>query len=227
MIIYSPIIADTIPAFTSDAIKIPFQNNPGVGWDEVLGFQVIFKDYKTSKPIITQNVFKTSSGAIVFDERTNKGIIKLAVSNDKLQKKSYYKIQISYLSENTASTSSEQDTEYLLSPPSVVSIGKCIGSTPPSLKIAALDEDTQEIKAHLGAYNIEYVMGEDNSEILYQYSCVLSKRNEDNTIIIQDSGEQLYTHNATMEFVVAQDLPKEKYKYFQHNINPLTHTNNR
>jgi hypothetical protein len=38
MIIYPPYIADTIPAFTKDIIKIPFSQNPAVSIDEVTCF---------------------------------------------------------------------------------------------------------------------------------------------------------------------------------------------
>jgi hypothetical protein len=48
MIIYPPFIADTIPAFTSSQIKIPFSQNPAVSLEEIAGFSLIIKDYQNS-----------------------------------------------------------------------------------------------------------------------------------------------------------------------------------
>lgn len=52
MIIYPPLIADTIPAFTAAAVKIPFENNPAVAIGQATeGFQLAIKDYNSSKII--------------------------------------------------------------------------------------------------------------------------------------------------------------------------------
>lgn len=52
MIIYPPLIADTIPAFTAAAVKVPFENNPAVAIGQATeGFQLAIKDYNSSKII--------------------------------------------------------------------------------------------------------------------------------------------------------------------------------
>ena len=60
MIIYPPLIADTIPAFTATAVKIPFENNPAVVLSSIKGFRLIVKDYNSSKitPFTSGNYYK-------------------------------------------------------------------------------------------------------------------------------------------------------------------------
>ena len=52
MIIYPPLIADTIPAFTANKVIVPFENNPAVAIGQATkGFQLAIKDYNSSKII--------------------------------------------------------------------------------------------------------------------------------------------------------------------------------
>ena len=44
MVIYPPIIADTVPAFTSTEIKIPFFWNPAVGKNEINYYSLLIKN---------------------------------------------------------------------------------------------------------------------------------------------------------------------------------------
>jgi len=60
MIIYPPLIADTIPAFTAAAVRIPFENNPAVVLSSVKGFRLIVKDYNSSKIIAYSKVDYTT-----------------------------------------------------------------------------------------------------------------------------------------------------------------------
>jgi hypothetical protein len=53
MIIYPPLIADTIPAFTTEEIKIPFTWNPAVNKTGNKSYCLILKNYFDSKTIAT------------------------------------------------------------------------------------------------------------------------------------------------------------------------------
>ena len=77
MIIYPPFIADTIPAFTTDKIVIPFSQNPAVSIKEVTSFGLIVKDYLSSNIIANLTAAAdtmylsynsdTKSGEVIFD----------------------------------------------------------------------------------------------------------------------------------------------------------------
>jgi hypothetical protein len=66
MIIYPPIIGDTIPAFIKDVIKIPFIHNAAVDFDEVKGFNLIIKELANSKQIGTINSEEFTNNLVVF-----------------------------------------------------------------------------------------------------------------------------------------------------------------
>lgn len=98
MIIYPPLIAEQIPAFTSSGISVPFTWNPAVPKDDNISIRLQVKDYFTSKVICHSNKdVKATLGTAFFDIPINeKGEEYLSVGR-------YYKIQIAYVDGDTDS----------------------------------------------------------------------------------------------------------------------------
>ena len=122
MIIYPPFIGDTIPAFTTDKIVIPFSQNPAVSIDEVSGFKLIIKDYLSSN-IIAFSTAAANSTHLTYNVDTKSGEVIFTDFIDNITKeawvptsKQYYKFQMSY---------SDNDTYNAYSS---ASIGRCIGN---------------------------------------------------------------------------------------------------
>ena len=71
MIIYPPFIADTIPAFITTKVSIPFVMNPAVGVSQIKSFYLQINNY------ITDSQNKTSltlfSNTWTYDEKTKSG----------------------------------------------------------------------------------------------------------------------------------------------------------
>ena len=73
MIIYPPYIADTIPAFTTEKVKIPFVMNPAIeDIDQVKYFQIKIINYIKSSVIGT---IKATKEDLQYDDATKSGII--------------------------------------------------------------------------------------------------------------------------------------------------------
>ena len=107
MIIYPPFIGDTIPAFTTDKIVIPFSQNPAVSIDEVSGFKLIIKDYLSSN-IIAFSTAAANSTHLTYNVDTKSGEVIFTDFIDNITKeawvptsKQYYKFQMSYSDNDT------------------------------------------------------------------------------------------------------------------------------
>lgn len=163
-IIYPPLLASTIPAFTKSEIAIPFKWNPAVGRNEVKRLRLIIKDLKSNiigviylpmSPAIYNNAIATFN--------PNKELASKLTSNQ------YYKFQMSY--EDSASGQGEGTL-------SAVSIGRCVGNTP-MLSLAQKD------LTYVGQYN-----SSDLSEavLTYQFKLFNTQTNE----LLQDSGQLVH-----------------------------------
>lgn len=84
MIIYPPLIADQIPAFTKSGIYIPFTWNPAVPKDDSIYLRLQIKEYFSSKIIYHSEDVKASQGVAYF------------TTPDTLSVGRYYKLQIAY-----------------------------------------------------------------------------------------------------------------------------------
>ena len=131
MIIYPPLIADTIPAFTTNKIVIPFSQNQAVSIDDVSSFKLIIKDYLSSNIIAFSTTAKDNIH-LIYNEDTKSGevIFTNFIDNTTKEKwtptaKQYYKFQMGYSDDNTYNAYS------------AASIGRCIG-TAPTIKIETL-----------------------------------------------------------------------------------------
>ena len=78
MIIYPPIIGDTIPGFTNVEVKIPFQQNPAVSINEVKGFSLKVKNYNEPNEFTSLDSVnytydsKTKTGEVTFQWASGK-----------------------------------------------------------------------------------------------------------------------------------------------------------
>lgn len=183
MIIYPPIIGDTIPAFVQNNLIIPFTHNPAVEWKEVKGFSLIIKELANSKQIenvqITDNT-KFDINNIIFD-----------LNNIKLTSGNYYKFQIAYLDANSK-----------ISPYSSVAIGRYIGTVAPTVTIEGLE--INKINQNKNIYKGIYTNNVLSTETIYQY-CFEFFEGEN---LLQTSDWQLYKDS--MEFKVLQELEYSK-----------------
>lgn len=169
MIIYPPIIANVIPAFTKNKIIIPITWNEAVRKEEVEGFNLIIKNYNSSKDIAT----------IISKKEDNidlSNIVFNITDLELLKEKQYYKFQIAYMDDL------ENNTNLAYSS---ASIGRCIGITP-TILVNGLEKDVinLNLKSYTGIYKTSI-----NNEPVYQYQFIV--KNESN-IIIQDTGLQYH-----------------------------------
>ena len=218
MIIYPPFIADTIPAFTTDKIVIPFQQNPVVGIEEVNSFSLIVKDYLSSNILLNLTAAadtehlrydsNTRMGEVVFNIADNKTKLIEEINNNtgliEAQKaeliaditkfpetKQYYKFQMSY-SDGTINPNTQQ----LYSAYSTASIGRCIGVAP-SISINGMGDElnSEQININTTYYTGKYVTT-ITSEPIYSYHF---KVVDEFGTVIQDTGELL--HNVDYDTV--------------------------
>lgn len=162
MIIYPPYIADTIPAFTTDKIIIPFVMNPAADIRQVKSFRIKIMDYIKSEKldIITSEIDKDN---LSYNSETRSGTITFSPNID-LTQGQYYKFQLSFSNDNTFYTFS------------TASIGHCIGEAP---KI--------EIKTSTEGFPYLGECTTPITEPVYSYRFILTM----NKIILQDTGEIL------------------------------------
>ena len=210
MIIYPPFIRDTIPAFTTDKIVIPFSQNPAVSIKEVTSFGLIVKDYLSSNIIANLTAAAdtmhlsynsdTKSGEVIFDivkwkedeiARINadEKITDKQAAIDKVNKfpetKQYYKFQMSYSDDDAYNAYSS------------ASIGRCIGNLGEDFGITVfglntiLDSDIVNIDTttYAGEYTTSIL-----SEPIYSYRFIF--RNKNTKEIIQDTGDVLHNVDA-------------------------------
>ena len=92
MIIYPPIIGDTIPGFTNIEIKIPFQQNPAVSINEIKGFRLKVKNYNEPNELISLDADDKNN--YTYDSKTKTGEVTFKLSSDEsvlLLTGNYYK----------------------------------------------------------------------------------------------------------------------------------------
>lgn len=200
MIIYPPLIADTIPAFTANAVKIPFENNPVVFLSSVKGFKLIVKDYNSSNIIAYGTTEYTTNiiDKVPFENLTSKDgeSFTFTVGN-------YYKFQMAYYDND------EDATFYYSS----ASIGRCVEKEN-SIYITGSDIQLSETSLNPDRYGIYRGVYSSSmlSEPLYSYRFIL-KDNDGN--IFQDSDIQIfdnskvYNGNYSTEFKIKKELKKD------------------
>lgn len=194
MIIYPPFIADTIPAFTTNKIIIPFQQNPAVHPNEVVTFKLIIKDY------INSNIIAFSPAAAAFDIKTGIAEFTEFFKNDKPAEhwspeiKKYYKFQICYV----------DDSDYEAF--SVASIGRCIGNSDSTFNISILAYERQILSIESLNENVNTYTGRYITSILSEpiHSYRFTFKNKVTNEIIQDTGEVL--HNVDNDVIDGNEL---------------------
>lgn len=235
MIIYPPLIADTIPAFTTDKIVIPFSQNPAVSIKEVTSFGLIVKDYLSSNIIANLTAAAdtmylsynsdTKSGEVIFDivkwkedeiARINadEKITDKQAAIDKVNKfpetKQYYKFQMSYSDDGTYNTYS------------TASIGRCISN---NNSITITDLNSNIVNLNKNVYEGVYI-SDIASEPIYSYRFVF--KNITTNEIVQDTGDIL--HNVDEDKVtyqnkrISQHLFKINYELQKQYIYELTYS---
>ena len=193
MIIYPPFIRDTIPAFTTDKIVIPFSQNPAVKIEEVSSFKLIIKDYLNSN-IIAFSTAAANNTHLIYNADTKSGEVIFTDFIDNTTKKKwaptakqYYKFQMSYNDDAYNAYSS-------------ASIGRCIGDLGKDFGITVFGSNTILDPNILNIDTIAYV-GEYttniSSEPIYSYRFIF--RNKNTGEIIQDTGDVL--HNVDNDIV--------------------------
>ena len=208
MIIYPPLIADTIPAFTAAAIKIPFENNPAVVLSSIKGFRLIVKDYNSSKIIAYSKVVYTTSiiNEVTFinfysDIACEKSITPFTSGN-------YYKFQIAYYDEEY---DKNKNTPFYYSS---ASIGRCVEKEK-EIYIADLKENKlSEQTSNPNIYNSfqGIYVSSMQSEPLYSYRFIFKNAITNKTI--QDTGILLFNNSKGYAgtYKINFDIKKELLK---------------
>lgn len=207
MIIYPPYIADTIPAFTTDKIIIPFVMNPAADISQVKSFRIKIMDYIESKLLatITDN---TDENNLNYDLETKSGTITFSPNID-LKQGQYYKFQLSFSHDNTFDFFS------------TASLGRCIGEAPTLKIIGKQNEELSTDNINIGSDSFScYYITTLLSEPLYSYRFYVY--NKDSKEIIQDSGWLLHNvdndsyednkRNSRHDFNLKYEL--ENYVYY-------------
>lgn len=202
MIIYPPLIADTIPAFTADAVKIPFENNPAVFLSSIKGFKLIVKDYNSSS-IIAYSIANYTTNIIdevtFIDFYSNKEL----TEDFTFTSGNYYKFQMAYYD-------NDEDTTFYYSS---ASIGRCVEKEN-SIYITGSDIQLSETSLNPDRYGIYRGVYSSSmlSEPLYSYRFIM-KNNDGN--VFQDSDIQIfdnskvYNGNYSTEFKIKKELKKD------------------
>lgn len=187
MIIYPPYLPETIPAFSSNTLIIPFINNPVVNFNtEVQGYKLMIKDcIEINKTIVTLKLERNDNNT-QYNTETNSGTIKFDTTGVELIANKYYKFQLSYIDDVSSSP------VY-----STVSIGRCIGDKP-EIKIEKNTEYTYQ-----GIYT-------HKAEALYSYRFILKYKD----LILDDTKDIFYNNqtNPNILYNIQYDLVQnEKY----------------
>lgn len=183
MIIYPPLIADTIPAFTNDKIVIPFVMNPAADISQVKSFQIKIMDYIKSEKLDTITLKRTEDN-LNYNSETRSGIITFS-PNIKLEQGQYYKFQLSFGDDANFYSFSD------------ASIGRYIGETPTLSITGRQDEELQTEYFNMGSDSFScYYSTTLLTEPLYNYRFYIYNQNTKE--IIQDSGWLL--HNVDNDF---------------------------
>ena len=197
MIIYPPYIADTIPAFTTEKVKIPFAMNPAIDIEQINYFQIKIINYIDSSLIGT---VKTTKEDLQYNNKTKSGTVTFWFSNCEFTKEAinigdnkiiqgqYYKFQLSF----------SDDTSFHSF--STASLGRCIGAPEeaPKLEIRGrqnhiLSTDILNIGSNsFSGYHRTTLL----SEPVYNYRFYIYNHNTNE--IIEDTGWLL--HNVDTDF---------------------------
>ena len=197
MIIYPPFIGDTIPAFTTDKIVIPFSQNPAVDINEVTGFELIIKDYISSEYIAN---LSAAADTISYNSITKSGEVTFVTDSWKPEVKQYYKFQMSY-SDGTKNP----DTGKLYTAYSTASIGRCIGN---GGNIFITDLNSNIVNFSKSVYEGTYTT-DICSEPVYSYRFIF--KDVTTNEILQDTGDVL--HNVDNDIITSQQI-----RISQHNF---------
>jgi hypothetical protein len=156
MIIYPPIIGDTIPAFTNAVINIPYSDNMAVVLSEVKGFNLLIKELLNSEIVCSINSVAIPNDKLIQFRLNETNLNKLVVGN-------YYKFQIAYL-----------DYDNNPSPYSSTSVGRYVGEEA-ELIINNLIENKKnpDQKEYVGTYSNGLT-----TEPIYQYKFDLIEESE-------------------------------------------------
>ena len=209
MIIYPPLIADTIPAFTATVVKVPFENNPAVVLSSIKGFRLIVKDYNSSKIIAYSKVVYTTSivNEVTFinfysDIACEKSITPFTSGN-------YYKFQIAYYDEEY---DKNKNTPFYYSS---ASIGRCIEKEK-EIYITDLKENRlSEQASNPNIYNSfqgAYVSSMQ-SEPLYSYRFIfknaITNETIQDTVILLFNNSKDYAGTYKINFDIKKELLKD------------------
>lgn len=218
MIIYPPLIADTIPAFTVDKVIVPFENNPAVFLSSVKGFKLIVKDYNSSSIIAYGTAEYTTD---IIDEVPFE--IKNFTSKDgesfTFTVGNYYKFQMAYYD-------NDEDTTFYYSS---ASIGRCVEKEN-SIYITGSNIQLSEDSSNPDRYGIYHGVYSSSmlSEPLYSYHFIM-KDSEGN--IFQDSNIQTFDNSKiyngiySVDFKIKKELKKDiiyTLQFFVTTINGYT-----
>lgn len=191
MIIYPPYIADVIPAFTTEKVKIPFVMNPAIDIKQVNYFQIKIINYIDSDII---GSIKATKEDLQYDDKTKSGTITFQFDNSvKITQGQYYKFQLSF------SDDTSQNTAQFYSF-STASLGRCIGTPEeaPKLEIRGrqnrvLSTDSLNVGSNsFSGYHRTTLL----SEPVYNYRFYIYNKNTNE--IIEDTGWLL--HNVDTDF---------------------------
>ena len=201
MIIYPPLIADTIPAFTTVAVKIPFENNPAVVLSSVKGFKLIVKDYNSSIAIAYSTAEYTTN---IIDEVPFETFTSSDGKSFTFTSGNYYKFQIAYYD-------NDEDTTFYYSS---ASIGRCIEKEK-EIYIADLKENKlSEQASNPNIYNSfqGIYVSSMQSEPLYSYRFIFKNAITNETV--QDTGVLLFDNSKIYAgtYKVNFDIKKELLK---------------
>lgn len=208
MIIYPPLIAETIPAFVKTKIIIPFKDNPAVSPEMVSEYQLQIKSYQKSIIVGTLKSTTVKNNRVEFEIEEN------SILYNDLIVGAYYKFQLMYL-DDLESTESTPSGTY-----SSTAVGKCIGETADkfSVKIKYLkgNEGTvtgTDLKENINydqtLYYGEYINNSGFSEPSYSYRFILTQGDT----IIDDTGPQLYMADTANPTYYTRHLLEDDKEY--------------
>lgn len=225
MIIYPPFIGETIPAFVSGKIVIPFSQNPAVSINEVTSFKLIIKDYLNSN-IIASSIAIVDDTHLIYNSDTKSGevIFTEFIDNNTKEEwtptsKQYYKFQMSYSDDSTYNAYSS------------VSIGRCIGEEPRFFVIGDKGEMDSRIlnlatRKFIGRYSTSI-----SSEPLYSYRFFVKDLSDntilqDTTTLIHNTDNDEFTRDnktriSQHEFVLRYELEQNKQYLLTYEITTI------
>jgi hypothetical protein len=176
-VIYAPFIADTIPAFTTNQVVIPFEKNYIVADGDIKGFGLKIKPHGAESG--SEKIIEVGQNAANAALKSGKVIFPLTSFSATVGE--YYDFQLRYLDNQT-------DTPY-----SSVAIGKCIGNPEVQINTGSLVVNKNKV-VYTGKYKSD---AEVNTEAVYKYRFNLRPANSIKPL--QDSGWLL--HNSERDTI--------------------------